>query len=197
MREEIARVVPFYDGVQRLKKTGDAVQYGGPHLCADWKFPTPDGKAHFRTVPLPPLAHSAGEFHLSTRRGKLFNTLIYDEIDPLTGAGRDALPRGFKAGAHAAPGRGFRFAVILRITIFGGGGGLFVARLQESARAISSRMAQPVSQPSKCARSGKQAAASSRKIFHSARASPTWRGISGLKIMRRSVVVSVPPSSCS
>ncbi len=53
MREEIARVVPFYDGVQRLKHTGDAIQYGGPHLCAGWKFPTPDGKAHFRAVPLP------------------------------------------------------------------------------------------------------------------------------------------------
>src|SRR5439155_18138007 len=53
MREEIARVVPFYDGVQRLKNTGDAIQYGGPHLCAGWKFPTPDGKAHFRAVPLP------------------------------------------------------------------------------------------------------------------------------------------------
>src|SRR6266850_663981 len=53
MREEIARVVPFYDGIQHLKKTGDAIQYGGPHLCADWKFPTPDGKAHFRAVPLP------------------------------------------------------------------------------------------------------------------------------------------------
>ena len=35
MREEIARIVPFYDGVQQLKDTGDAIQYGGPHLCAD------------------------------------------------------------------------------------------------------------------------------------------------------------------
>src|SRR2546430_5999545 len=54
MREEIARVVQFYDGVQNLKDSGDAIQYGGRHLCADWKFPTPDGKAHFRAVPLPP-----------------------------------------------------------------------------------------------------------------------------------------------
>ena len=53
MREEIAKVVPFYEGVQRLKDIGDAIQYGGQHLCADWKFPTPDGKAHFRAVPLP------------------------------------------------------------------------------------------------------------------------------------------------
>src|SRR5205085_3023494 len=81
MREEIARVVPFYNGVQYLKRTGDAIQYGGPHLCADWKFPTPDGKAHFRTVPLPQIERAPGIFEVSTRRGKQFNTLIYDDID--------------------------------------------------------------------------------------------------------------------
>ena len=91
MREEIARVVPFYNGFQYLRKTGDAFQYGGPHLCANWKFATPDGKAHFRTVPLPDLKRPKGYFELSTRRGKQFNTLIYDEIDPLTGAARDAV----------------------------------------------------------------------------------------------------------
>src|SRR6267142_6494687 len=52
MREEITRIVPFYDGVQKLRETGDAIQYGGPHLCADGKFPTADGKAHFRVVEL-------------------------------------------------------------------------------------------------------------------------------------------------
>src|SRR5204863_6037580 len=101
--------VPFYDGIQRLKKTGDAVQYGGPHLCADWKFPTSDGKAHFRTVPLPPLEHSAGVFQLSTRRGKQFNTLIYDEVDPLTGAGRDAVLMNPEDGVAASAGEGIDF----------------------------------------------------------------------------------------
>jgi molybdopterin-dependent oxidoreductase alpha subunit len=102
MREEIARVVPFYDGVQHLNKTGDAIQYGGPHLCAGWKFPTPDGKAHFRAVPLPdstggnPLQtqgfpKQAVTFVVSTRRGKQFNSLIYAEVDPINGAGRDAV----------------------------------------------------------------------------------------------------------
>jgi molybdopterin-dependent oxidoreductase alpha subunit len=91
MREEIARVVPFYEGVQNLRKTGDAVQYGGPHLCWDWKFATPDGKAHFRPVNLPNLERADGEFEVSTRRGKQFNTLIYAEIDPLNGAPRDAV----------------------------------------------------------------------------------------------------------
>ena len=91
MREEIARVVPFYEGIQDLKKTGDAFQYGGPHLCANGKFPTPDGKAHFRAVPLPTMHRSEGVFDVSTRRGKQFNTLIYDEVDPITGAAREAI----------------------------------------------------------------------------------------------------------
>lgn len=91
MREEIARVVPFYDGIQHLRKTGDAIQYGGPHLCAGWNFPTPDGKAHFRAVPLPNLDRAPDLFEVSTRRGKQFNSLIYDETDPLTGAQRDAI----------------------------------------------------------------------------------------------------------
>lgn len=91
MREEIARVVPLYDGCQHLRKTGDAFQYGGAHLCAGWKFATPDGKAHFRPVPLPDLARQPGQFKVSTRRGKQFNTLIYAEVDPLNGAARDAV----------------------------------------------------------------------------------------------------------
>lgn len=91
MREEIARVVPFYEGVQHLRQTGDNIQYGGPHLCANWKFPTPDGKAHFRGPELPDLEREPGEFEVSTRRGKQFNSLIYAEIDPLTGAPRDAV----------------------------------------------------------------------------------------------------------
>jgi len=99
MREEIARVVPAYEGVQHLRKTGDAFQYGGPHLCAGGVFPTADGKARLRAVALPePLED--GFFFVSTRRGKQFNTLIYAEIDPLTGAGRDAV---FMSGEDAGP----------------------------------------------------------------------------------------------
>ena len=64
MREEIARVVPFYDGVQHLKKSGDQFQYGGPHLCADGTFQTSDGKAHFRIVELPiTVGRVAGPYH--------------------------------------------------------------------------------------------------------------------------------------
>ena len=91
VREEIAKVVPFYDGIQNFKNGGDQFQYGGPHLCAEGHCQTPDGKARFRVVNLPKETPEKGEFFLSTRRGKQFNTLIYAEIDPLTGAGRDAV----------------------------------------------------------------------------------------------------------
>ena len=91
IREEIAGVIPYYDGVQYFRKTGDAIQYGGRHLCEGGVFPTPDGKGHFGAVDLPELTRPPGSFHVSTRRGKQFNTLIYAEVDPLNGAPRDAI----------------------------------------------------------------------------------------------------------
>lgn len=91
LREEIARVVPFYAGVEKLRTTGDAFQYGGRHLCAGGLFPLPQGKARFTAPPLPSAAPRPGFFHLSTRRGKQFNTLVYAEVDPLNGASRDAV----------------------------------------------------------------------------------------------------------
>ncbi|MCC7349136.1 MAG: FdhF/YdeP family oxidoreductase [Phycisphaerales bacterium] len=91
IRQEIARIIPSYAGIENLHQSGDQFQYGGPHLCADWKFPTPDGKAHLHAVELPDRNRPAGAFHCSTRRGKQFNTLIYASTDPITGAGRDAV----------------------------------------------------------------------------------------------------------
>jgi molybdopterin-dependent oxidoreductase alpha subunit len=91
IREEIARVVPMYDGIQNLRKTGDQVQYGGPHLCAGWHFPTADGKAHFTNVPLPKTDVPDGYFAVSTRRGKQFNTMVHERKDAITGAVRDAV----------------------------------------------------------------------------------------------------------
>jgi len=91
IRAEIARVVPLYDGIQRLRDSGDSFQYGGRHLAPGGVFPTPDGRARLIAVTLPAHARAPGTFVVSTRRGKQFNTLIYAEVDPLTGAARDAV----------------------------------------------------------------------------------------------------------
>jgi molybdopterin-dependent oxidoreductase alpha subunit len=91
LRAEIAEVVPDYAGIETLTTTGDQVQWGGRHLCADGRFPTPDGKGHFTAIvpEVPDLG--PGEFTVATRRGKQFNSMVHAEVDPLTGAGRDAV----------------------------------------------------------------------------------------------------------
>jgi molybdopterin-dependent oxidoreductase alpha subunit len=91
IRAEIAKVVPFYDGIQNLKKMGDQFQYGGKHLCEGWKFNTTDGKAHF--VPVRPVNDGIpdGKFMVTTRRGKQFNSMVHEPKDAITGAVRDAV----------------------------------------------------------------------------------------------------------
>lgn len=91
VREEIARIVPFYEGIQRLRKKGDQLQYGGPHLCAGWVFKTPDGRAHFSAVVPENTAIPEGQFALTTRRGKQFNSMLHAATDYITGAGREAI----------------------------------------------------------------------------------------------------------
>jgi molybdopterin-dependent oxidoreductase alpha subunit len=91
LRAEIAQVVPMYAGIETLSKTHDAIQYGGRHLCEGGEFPLPDGRARFTTLAVSPPTVPEGSFFLSTRRGKQFNSMIFNEIDPLTGATRDAV----------------------------------------------------------------------------------------------------------
>jgi len=91
IRDEIARVVPSYAGIETLRAIGDSVQWGGARLCAGGTFDTPDGKAHFTPVEPVEVLVPEGHFRLSTRRGKQFNTMVHQAVDPLTGAARDAL----------------------------------------------------------------------------------------------------------
>ncbi len=132
LREEIARVVPFYDGIQHLRNTGDSIQYGGPHLCADGDFPTPDGRAHFKAVTLPNSVcgrenaewssppPQIPRFKVTTRRGKQFNSLIYAEIDPLNGAARDAVLMSADDAAALHLARGDRVALVNDVGRFEG-----------------------------------------------------------------------------
>ncbi|HEX4834701.1 MAG TPA: FdhF/YdeP family oxidoreductase [bacterium] len=89
IRQDIARVVRDYEGIQHLQKKGDQVQWGGPRLCADHRFRTPDGRAHFAIPRWPDVTIPPGRFSVSTRRGNQFNSMVWGEHDPLTGSDRD------------------------------------------------------------------------------------------------------------
>jgi predicted molibdopterin-dependent oxidoreductase YjgC len=100
IRHEMERVMPMYSGIGQLCKEGDAVQYGGPHLCPGGLCPTPDGRAAFSALDLPstpaaplsPAGDAPGEsFLLTTRRGQQFNSMILGSKDLLTGANRNAV----------------------------------------------------------------------------------------------------------
>lgn len=88
IRNEIDRVCPTYRGIAKLTKKGDNFQYGGRRLLTE-RFLTPDGKGHFSPVNLPEENIPEGRFFLATRRGKQFNSILWSDNDPLTGARRD------------------------------------------------------------------------------------------------------------
>jgi molybdopterin-dependent oxidoreductase alpha subunit len=98
--EEMDRVMPMYRGIKDLRNEGDWVQYGGPILLKDGVCPNlPDGRARF--VPVRPVldqpmlktpSHAAPDsFHLTTRRGDQFNSMVYSDTDSLTGRSRNAV----------------------------------------------------------------------------------------------------------
>ncbi|HLY59910.1 MAG TPA: FdhF/YdeP family oxidoreductase [Terriglobia bacterium] len=98
IRDEMERVMPMYRGIGQLNKEGDAIQYGGPHLCAGGVCPTPEGRAAFTALEIPssmaaPPSLAGDEaresFLLTTRRGQQFNSMIMGKRDLLTGAARD------------------------------------------------------------------------------------------------------------
>lgn len=91
IRDEIGAVVPAYVEIARLRRGGESFQWGGPRLCEGWRFPTSDGRAHFSRAMPASAAPAIGRYHLSTRRGKQFNSMVWAARDPLTGAPRDAL----------------------------------------------------------------------------------------------------------
>jgi len=91
IRAEIAMAAPQYAGIETLRAKGDAVQWGGPRLCENGQFPTPDGRARFTPLLPPEFDLPEGAFLLSTRRGKQFNSMVQRDVDPMVGAPRDAI----------------------------------------------------------------------------------------------------------
>src|SRR5262249_18058763 len=83
IRDEIARAVPAYDGIQHLRKAGDQIQWGGERLgevqseggLSETQFPTANGRARFSVIEVAEPVATA-RLRLSTRRGKQFNSMI-------------------------------------------------------------------------------------------------------------------------
>src|SRR5260370_41339757 len=101
IREGVARVVPSYAGIERLRAAGDQVQYGGRVLYRDGQFKTADGKGHFTALTPPELSLPAGKLVLSTRRGQQVHSLIFARQEARTGARRR--PPFIPARGSAAP----------------------------------------------------------------------------------------------
>jgi molybdopterin-dependent oxidoreductase alpha subunit len=91
IRAEIAKVVPFYAGIEKLEHGSDSFQYGGARLCEGANFPLPEGKAVFSSFNLEHELLPEGQFRVSTRRGKQFNSMIHAAKDALNGATREAI----------------------------------------------------------------------------------------------------------
>lgn len=84
LRAEMGRLMPLYAGIEGLEREGDWVQWGGPQLGAE-VFPTPSGKAQLSVVRVPRVDVPLGQFLLTSRRGRQFNSMTYGQKDPLTG----------------------------------------------------------------------------------------------------------------
>ncbi|MEK6601219.1 MAG: FdhF/YdeP family oxidoreductase [Candidatus Binatota bacterium] len=87
IREEMSRVMPMYQGIEKLRKEGDALQWGGPYLFKGGQFSNmPDGRALFSVLEPPDRRASEGRFYLTTRRGKQFNSMTFSSVDRLMGS---------------------------------------------------------------------------------------------------------------
>lgn len=88
IRNEMARVMPLYEGIETLAKEGDWIQWGGPRLGAGGFSNMPEGRARFSVIRIPRIDVPEGRFLLTLRRGKQFNSITYGHSDPLTGGAR-------------------------------------------------------------------------------------------------------------
>jgi molybdopterin-dependent oxidoreductase alpha subunit len=89
VRADMDRSIPLYRGIVQLKAEGDAMQYGGPRLLEGGICPAfEDQKARF-SVTVPPQLRA--RLLLVTRRGAQFNSILWNDHDPLTGLDRDEI----------------------------------------------------------------------------------------------------------
>lgn len=108
LREQMAKVVPGYARVARMKGPNDEFQIDGRTFHSP-QFATSTGRAAFHVTQVRPLELAPGEFRLMTLRSEgQFNTVVYEEEDLYRGnthrkvvmmAGKDASTLGLGEGA--------------------------------------------------------------------------------------------------
>lgn len=85
IRKAIAEVIPGFEKMENMDETREEFQIGG-RTFHEPRFATPNGKARFKTVSIPPLKGNEGEFRMcSVRSEGQFNTIIYDDGDEFRG----------------------------------------------------------------------------------------------------------------
>lgn len=88
IREEMSRVMPLYQGIEKLQKEGDQLQWGGPYLFKDGFTAMPGNRALFTPLEPPDRRPAEGKFYLSTRRGEQLNRMTFGVVNRLMGTGR-------------------------------------------------------------------------------------------------------------
>ncbi|MGE0260998.1 MAG: molybdopterin oxidoreductase family protein, partial [Alphaproteobacteria bacterium] len=69
IREEMARVIPMYRGIEKLAREGDQFQWGGPRLYQDGFGAMPAKRARFTALEPPDRRVPPNRFYLSARSG--------------------------------------------------------------------------------------------------------------------------------
>jgi predicted molibdopterin-dependent oxidoreductase YjgC len=110
IREEMARVIPIYQGIEKLHKEGEQLQWGGPYLYKGGSTAMPGNRALFSVLDPPDHRAEGSKFYLATRLGKQFNSMTFGTTDRPLGTERrdiifisaeDAERLGFEDGAMA------------------------------------------------------------------------------------------------
>jgi molybdopterin-dependent oxidoreductase alpha subunit len=92
LRREIEKAVPLYQGIAGLREEGQWVQWGGERLFPGARFDAmPGGRCRLLPQEPPRIETPPGKFHLTTRRGKQFNSWVQSDKDAITGHARDAV----------------------------------------------------------------------------------------------------------
>jgi anaerobic selenocysteine-containing dehydrogenase len=89
IREAIGRIIPGYEAIGEIDRTGKEFQIAGRTLHAP-RFNTPSGRARFHACSIPPLVGSdEGRLRLMTLRSEgQFNTVVYEDEDIYRGQER-------------------------------------------------------------------------------------------------------------